>query len=87
MDCKLQIVIEIHDEIWYNIYNCEHGEFIESEETKMSVNYDKLWGILKERNMMKTELIKIAKISTNAMAKFGRNEDVRVEILLRYAKP
>lgn len=36
---------------------------------------------------MKTELIKIAKISTNAMAKFGRNEDVRVEILLRYAKP
>ena len=32
----------------------------------MIVNYDKLWGILKERNMKKTELIKKAKISTNA---------------------
>ena len=31
--------------------------------------------------MMKTELIKEAKISTNAMAKLGRNEDVRVGVL------
>ena len=47
----------------------------------MAVKYDKLWGILKERGMMKTELIKEAKISTNAMAKLGRNEDVRVGVL------
>ena len=47
----------------------------------MAVNYDKLRDILKERNMMKTELIKEAKISTNAMAKLGRNEDVRVGVL------
>lgn len=45
------------------------------------VNYDKLWGILSERGMMKTELIREAKISTNAMAKLGRNEDVRVGVL------
>lgn len=47
----------------------------------MAVNYDKLWGILNERGMMKTELIKEAKISTNAMAKLGRNEDVCVGVL------
>lgn len=47
----------------------------------MAVNYDKLWGILNERGMMKTELIKQAKISTNAMAKLGRNEEVRVGVL------
>ena len=47
----------------------------------MAVNYDKLWGILNERGMMKTELIREAKISTNAMAKLGKNEDVRVNIL------
>ena len=47
----------------------------------MAINYDKLWGILNERGMMKTELIKCAKISTNAMAKLGRNEDVRVGVL------
>ena len=47
----------------------------------MAVNYDKLWGILNERGIMKTELIKQAKISTNAMAKLGRNEEVRVGVL------
>lgn len=47
----------------------------------MAVSYDKLWGILNERGMMKTELIRAAKISTNAMAKLGRNEDVRVGVL------
>ena len=49
----------------------------------MRVNYDKLWVILNERGMMKTELIRAAKISTNAMAKLGKNEDVRVEILAK----
>lgn len=49
----------------------------------MAVNYDKLWDILKERNMMKTDLVRAAKISTNAMAKLGRNEDVRVGILVK----
>ena len=47
----------------------------------MAVNYDKLWSILNKRGMMKTELIREAKISTNAMAKLGRNEDVRVGVL------
>lgn len=49
----------------------------------MAVKYDKLWAILKERNMMKTDLVRAAKISTNAMAKLGRNEDVRVGILVK----
>lgn len=52
----------------------------------MAVNYDKLWGILNGRGMMKTELIREAKISINAMAKLGRNEDVRVEILVKIFK-
>ncbi|MGN0512653.1 MAG: helix-turn-helix domain-containing protein [Lachnospiraceae bacterium] len=47
----------------------------------MAVNYSKLWDILNERGIMKTELIKDAKISTNAMAKLGKNEDVRVGVL------
>ena len=49
----------------------------------MAVSYDKLWVILKERNMMKTDLVRASKISTNAMAKLGRNEDVRVGILVK----
>jgi len=49
----------------------------------MNVNYDKLWTILKEREMLKTDLVRAAKISTNAMAKLGKNEDVRVGILVK----
>ena len=49
----------------------------------MAVCYNKLWKILIDRGMSKTELIKAAKISTNAMAKLGKNEDVRVEVLVK----
>ena len=49
----------------------------------MAVCYNKLWKILIDRNMSKTQLIKAAKISTNAMAKLGKNEDVRVEVLVK----
>ena len=49
----------------------------------MSVSYKRLWKLLIDRNMTKTELIKEAKITTNAMAKMGRDEDVRVETLAK----
>ena len=49
----------------------------------MAVCYNKLWKILIDRGMSKTQLIKAAQISTNAMAKLGKNEDVRVEVLVR----
>ncbi len=49
----------------------------------MTVCYNKLWKILIDKNMSKTQLIKAAKISTNAMAKLGKNEDVRVEVLVK----
>lgn len=49
----------------------------------MAASYDKFWVILHERNMMKTDLVRAAKISTNAMAKFGRNEDERVGVLVK----
>lgn len=49
----------------------------------MAVSYDKLWKLLIDKKMNKTQLCEKAKISTNAMAKLGRNEDVRVEVLTR----
>ena len=49
----------------------------------MAVSYTKLWKLLIDKNMSKTQLIKAAKISTNAMAKLGKNEDVRVEVLVK----
>lgn len=51
----------------------------------MTFNYNKLWKILIDRNMMKTDLIRKAKISTNSMARMGKNEDVRLETLAKIA--
>jgi len=52
----------------------------------MSVSYKKLWKILIDRDMSKTKLCKEAKISTNAMAKMGKGEDVRMETLIKICK-
>lgn len=49
----------------------------------MEIKYDKLWNILQEKDLSRTELVHMAKVSTNAMAKLGKNEDVRVQILIK----
>lgn len=52
----------------------------------MSVCYNKLWKLLIDKNMSKTQLVKAAKISINAMAKLGKNEDVRVGVLVKICR-
>lgn len=47
----------------------------------MSANYNKLWKMLIDKEISKTELTHLAGITTNAMAKLGKNEDVRVNTL------
>lgn len=60
--------------------------FMKTWSLSMAVSYNKLWKILIDKNMSKTQLIKAAKISTNAMAKLGKNEDVRVEVLVKICR-
>ena len=52
----------------------------------MAMNYNKLWKLLIDRNINKTQLCEMAGISTNAMAKLGKNESVQLEILLKICK-
>lgn len=47
----------------------------------MGVSYNKLWKMLIDKDISKTEITHLAGITTNAMAKLGRNEDVRVKTL------
>ena len=47
----------------------------------MAANYNKLWKQLIDKNINKTELTNLAGITTNAMAKLGKNEYVRVDVL------
>ena len=50
-------------------------------EVLVGVNYNKLWKMMIDKNINKTELTHIAGISTNAMTKLGKNQDVRVNVL------
>lgn len=49
----------------------------------MAVSYKKLWKLLIDKDMTKTQLRKDAKISTGALAKLGKNENVNTEILVK----
>ncbi len=49
----------------------------------MRVNYNKLWKRLIDLNMSKTQLRKQAGVTTNVLAKMGKNEDVSTEVLCK----
>ena len=47
----------------------------------MNRSYNKLWKLMIDKKMNKTQLREAAKITSNAMAKLGRDESVPVETL------
>lgn len=47
----------------------------------MEISYNKLWKKMIDHNLNKTQLKEKAKISTNAVAKLGKNEAVSMETL------
>lgn len=49
----------------------------------MAVSYNRLWKLLIDKKMTKTKLIKEAGITTNVMAHLSKDEDVRVESLVK----
>lgn len=52
----------------------------------MSVCYNKLWKLLIDKNMKKKDLRLATGITTTALAKLGRNENVSTEILVKICK-
>lgn len=51
----------------------------------MKIRYNKLWKILIDKNMNKVQLRDAADISSNSLAKLGKNEPVRMDILMKIA--
>lgn len=47
----------------------------------MKISYNKLWKLLIDNNMQKTDLIKKVKISSNVLARMGKNEPISMESL------
>lgn len=49
----------------------------------MTLNYNKLWKLMIDKGINKTQLREKARITTNELAKLGRNETVKMETLLK----
>lgn len=52
----------------------------------MAVSYNKLWKLLIDNGMTKTQMRLQADISTTALAKLGKNETVSMGVLLKICK-
>lgn len=48
-----------------------------------SISYNKLWKLLIDKNMNKSDLRDKSKISTASLAKLGRNENLTTAVLLK----
>lgn len=51
----------------------------------MRIQYNKLWKILIDKNMNKVQLKKEVVVSSNSIAKLGKNEAVRMDVLMKIA--
>lgn len=49
----------------------------------MEISYNKLWKLLIDKGMNKTDLRTKARLSSGTMAKLGKNENVTTDILVR----
>ena len=52
----------------------------------MKVNYNKLWKLLIDLNMSKSQLREKSGVTTNVIAKMGKNENVSTEALCKICK-
>ena len=49
----------------------------------MKMSYKKLWKLLIDKDMKKTDLRKAAGISASSLAKLGKDENVTTDVLVR----
>jgi len=56
------------------------------ERVKLTISYNKLWKMMIDHKMNKTQLRKEAGLSTNVIAKLSKNESVSMDSLLRICK-
>lgn len=49
----------------------------------MEISYNKLWKLLIDKDMNKTDLRFLAHLSSGTIAKLGKNENVTTDVLVR----
>lgn len=49
----------------------------------MKISYNKLWKMLIDKNMNRSDLKDVAKISASSIAKLGRGDNITTDVLLK----
>ena len=49
----------------------------------MRMSYSRLWKLLIDKNMKKSDLRKIAGVSSSSLAKLGKGENVTTDVILK----
>ena len=49
----------------------------------MAISYIKLWKLLLDKNMKKTDLLEVADISSTTLAKLSKNQPVSMDVMGR----
>ena len=49
----------------------------------MAISYKKLWKLLIDKNMKKSDLRKVAGVSSSSLAKLGKGENVTTDVILK----
>jgi DNA-binding Xre family transcriptional regulator len=52
----------------------------------MAVSYNKLWKLLIDKKIKRTELMELSGISTNVLAKLGHDESVSMDSIAKVCK-
>lgn len=51
--------------------------------TNMRMSYNRLWKLLIDKNMKKSDLRKVASVSASSLAKLGKGENVTTDVILK----
>ena len=86
----LSKTIDLFINLWYNtIYTTVQelfNKFSYCMEVKMKVRYDKLWRLMRNNKMKKSELAKAAEISSYTMTKLNNECPVNMEVMINLCK-
>lgn len=59
---------------------------VSEEVSDMKVSYNKLWKILIDKKMSKSKLRDAVNMSSNTLAKMGKEETISMEVIMRICK-
>ena len=79
---KSQYTIDFSSALIYNGKSAKHPKDAR-EEYIMGINYKKLWKLLIDKDMTKTDLRMQTDIASSTLSKMSRNEYVSLDVLVR----